>query len=1097
MSSIGMNGDTGHSRDDGNPGFGDAHHSSHDPFRIAPKGSAERLKEWRKLTFALNAARRFRYTLDFKKLEEQEKLKRDPASRLRAGTNVIRAVERFKQAGRGAEQDDEAPAGFGVGPKTLVNLLQDRKVTDLEKLGGIRGLAGKIGTNLEEGIKDDPEEIQKRKDAYGSNTYPKKKPKGILHFVWEACQDTTLIILMVAAVVSLAAEMYSQGPKEGWYDGTAILVAVLLVIVTTAGSDYKQSLQFRNLNDEKENIKLPVIRGGERKQVSIWDLVVGDIIPLSIGGQVPGDGVMIEGHALTIDESTMTGESEPVKKDSKRPFLLSGCKVQDGQGIMLVTGVGINTEWGQVMASVSEDNGEETPLQVRLNGVATFIGKVGLSIAVLVFIILIIRFFAIDYKLPQNKSASAIIVKIVSIFSIAVTIVVVAVPEGLPLAVTLTLAYSMRKMMADKSLVRHLAACETMGSATTICSDKTGTLTTNKMTAVRAWVGDAENDAASSEGIPESLRQTVIHSICLNSTGTVAPAKEGAEPVVSGSPTESACLGWGLKLGMEFKQTKTDTTVLHVETFNSTKKRAGVVFKNDKGVVESHWKGAAEIILGLCTKYVNQRGEVQPLSSEKVDELKRVIEGMAAKSLRCIAFAYRPIEGSNVPTSEEESSEWHQPDDDLILMGIVGIKDPCRNGVREAVERCQKAGVQVRMVTGDNKFTAKAIAQECGILKEDGIVVEGPDFRTWDEDRLDRDLARLCVMARSSPTDKLKLVKALKARGNVVAVTGDGTNDAPALHEADIGLSMGIAGTEVAKESSDIIILDDNFTSVVKVVRWGRSVYSNIQKFIQFQLTVNVTALTINFVAACSTGEVPLTAVQLLWVNLIMDTLGALALATEPPTDDLMDRTPVGRSEPLITNIMWRNIFAQALFQIVVLLTLNFAGNKILGIENEPNHERLRTTIIFNAFVFCQVFNEINARRPTTLNIFQGIHKNYLFISIIVIEVILQFIIVQFLNRFAQTVKLEAKWWGLCIAIGFISWPVAAIFKFVPVPKKQFQTSRKLKKTRTVGNKQANPELPEGEVVASNRGENIENADKRAPDNLEIQGDKTPVARVV
>ncbi|KAG0628831.1 hypothetical protein M758_1G055700 [Ceratodon purpureus] len=1041
MSSIGMNGDTGHSRDDGNAGFGDAHHNSHDPFRIAPKGSAERLKEWRKLTFALNAARRFRYTLDFKKLEEQEKLKRDPASRLRAGTNVIRrplrgfvqAVERIQQAERGAEQDIEAPAGPGISLETLVDLLRDRKVAKLEKLGGVRGLAGKIGTSLDEGIKDDPEEIQERKDAYGSNTYPKKKPKGILHFIWGACQNTTLIILMVAAVVSLAPEMYSEGPKEGWYGGTAILVAVLLVIVTTAGSDYEQSLQFRNLNDEKDNIKLPVIRGGERKQVSIWDLVVGDVIPLSIGGQVPADGVMIEGHALTIDESTMTGESEPVKKDSKRPFLLSGCKVQGGQGTMLVTGVGINTEWGQVMASVSEDNGEENPLQVRLNGVATLIAKVGLSIAALVFIILIIRFFAIDFKEPENKSASAIIDNIVAIFSIAVTLVVVAVPEGLPLAVTLTLAYSMRKMMADKSLVRHLAACETMGSATTICSDKTGTLTTNKMTAVRAWIGDAENDAASSEGIPESLRQTVIHSICLNSTGTVAPAKEGAEPVVSGSPTESACLGWGLKLGMDFKQTKNDTTVLHVETFNSNKKRAGVVFKNDKGVVESHWKGGAEIILGLCTKYVNQRGEVQSLSPAKVDELNKVIEGMAVMSLRCIAFAYRPIEESIVPTSEEESSEWHQPDDNLILMGIVGIKDPCRYGVPEAVKRCQKAGVQVRMVTGDNKFTAKAIAQACGILKEDGIVVEGPDFRTWDEDRLDRDLPRLNVMARSSPTDKLKLVKALKARGNVVAVTGDGTNDAPALHEADIGLSMGIAGTEVAKESSDIIILDDNFTSVVKVVRWGRSVYSNIQKFIQFQLTINVTALTINFVAACSTGEVPLTVVQLLWVNLIMDTLGALALATERPTDDLMDRNPVRRSEPLITNIMWLNIFAQAVFQIVVLLVLNFAGNRILDIENEPDMDRLRTTIIFNAFVFCQVFNEFNARRPSTLNIFQGIHKNYFFISIIVIEVILQFIIVQFLNGFAQTVKLEAKWWGLCIGIGFISWPVAAFIKFVRV----------------------------------------------------------------
>ncbi|KAG0598154.1 hypothetical protein M758_12G050700 [Ceratodon purpureus] len=1098
------------------------------PFEIQPKGPVDRLKEWRKVTFTVNAARRFRYTLDIKKFEEQQRLKKDPASRLRAGTHVIRAVERFKQAGRGAEQD-EPPGGFGVGPKKLVHLLQDRKLSDLEKLGKVQGLAGKLGVDLEEGVKDGPEEIQKRKEAYGANTYPKKKAKGIWHFVWEACQDTTLIILMVAAVVSLGTEMWSQGVKEGWYDGTAILAAVFIVIVTTAGSDYKQSLQFRNLNAEKENIILSVIRGGERKKISIWDIVVGDVIPLSIGDQVPADGIFMEGHSLLIDESTMTGESEPVRKDSKRPFLMSGCKVIDGQGIMLVTGVGINTEWGQVMASVSEDNGEETPLQVRLNGVATFIGKVGLTVAVLVFVILFIRFFAIDYKKPQYKKPSKIIVQIVEMFSIAVTIVVVAVPEGLPLAVTLTLAYSMRKMMADKSLVRHLAACETMGSATTICSDKTGTLTTNKMTVVRAWLGNAENDAVDSdEFIPHNLHQTIIRSICLNSTGTVAAAKGDAEPVISGSPTETACLGWGLKLGMDFKQLRHATRILHVETFNSTKKRAGVVFKNDEGIVEAHWKGAAEIILGLCTKFVDEHGEPQEMSPEKRTELENVIGGMAAKSLRCIAFAYRPIEGSNVPTNEEESSEWKQPEDNLILLGICGIKDPCRNGVREAVERCQHAGVKVRMVTGDNVITARAIAQECGILKDDGLVVEGPDFRTWDDARLDRDLEKLVVMARSSPTDKLKLVKSLKQRGNVVAVTGDGTNDAPALHEADIGLSMGISGTEVAKESSDIIILDDNFTSVVKVVRWGRSVYSNIQKFIQFQLTVNVTALTINFISSISTGKVPLTAVQLLWVNLIMDTLGALALATEPPTDDLMDLKPVGRTEPLITNIMWRNILAQAIFQIVVLLTLDFAGNSILKLspndgptdksllkdDDEPR-DVLRTTIIFNAFVFCQVFNEINARRPTTFNIFQGIHKNYLFISIIVVEVILQFVIVQFLNRFARTTKLEAKYWGLCIVIGFISWPVGFLVKFLPVPKKQFQPRLNLccglwgkkKKSKAKDSLDATESIPkESEqtndpiaVTSNHHGGNISDADnRRLPSNGEIHdGEKTHVVSAV
>ncbi|CAM6053706.1 unnamed protein product [Sphagnum tenellum] len=977
--------------------------------------SVERLRKWRQATLTVNATRRFRYTSDLRKLEERNKFPSSPKVRLRASTY--------------------RPEGFGVGPNTLVHLLQARKYEDLHKLGGVKGVAKALNTNLEEGVEDSPEELQKRKDAYGDNTYPRKRPKGFLTFLWEACQDTTLIILMVAAVVSLAVSMPTDGPKNGWYDGTAIGVAVVLVICVTAISDYRQSLQFRGLNDEKENIQLWVVRGREQKTVSIFDLVVGDIVPLSIGGQVPADGLLVQGYSLSINESAMTGESEPVKKDSNQPFLLSGCKVEDGQGTMLVTGVGTHTEWGQVMAAISHDNGEETPLQVRLNGVATFIGKVGLSVAILVFIIQFIRYFVLEFK-NEKGHAGKVVSSVLNIFTIAVAIVVVAVPEGLPLAVTLTLAYSMRKMMADKSLVRHLAACETMGSATTICSDKTGTLTTNKMTVTNAWLAGLTMEAFETTKLYPEVCRKFLQGICLNSTGSVSYPKDGKEPVVSGSPTESAVLTWGLQLGMNYNQIKHEATILHVETFNSTKKRAAVVFETKDGDVHVHWKGAAEIILGLCSKWMDSEKLVH-MTPEKEDELRRTIEGMAALKLRCIAFAHRVVKKSEIPIGEEALANWQTPENDLILLGIAGIKDPCRPGVFEAVQTCIKAGIKVRMVTGDNLLTARAIAVECGILDEDGLAVEGEEFRKWDDAKIEKDLEKLSVMARSSPTDKLRLVQKLKAKKNVVGVTGDGTNDAPALHEADIGLSMGIAGTEVAKESSDIIILDDDFTSVVKVVRWGRAVYANIQKFIQFQLTVNIVALIINFVAACTSAEVPLTAVQLLWVNLIMDTLGALALATEPPTDDLMLKKPVGRVEPLITNVMWRNIFIQAIYQVIILLVLNYSGIKILKLSGTPDQQMLmKNTIIFNAFVFCQLFNEINARRPEKLNVFEGIHKNYLFISIIVITVALQFVIVEFLNKFAQTTKLPLKWWIFCILIGIVSWPLAFAAKFIPLPEK-------------------------------------------------------------
>ncbi|URD91695.1 calcium-transporting ATPase 9, plasma membrane-type-like, partial [Musa troglodytarum] len=606
-------------------------------------------------------------------------------------------------------------------------------------------------------------------------------------------------------------------------------------------SDYRQSLQFQNLNEEKRNIQLEVTRGSRRIKVSIFDLVVGDVVPLKIGDQVPADGVLITGHSLAIDESSMTGESKIVHKDKKDPFFMSGCKVADGYGTMLVTAVGINTEWGLLMASISEDAGEETPLQVRLNGVATFIGIVGLTVAAAVLV-------------GQTGTKTAINGAI-KILTVAVIIVVVVVPEGLPLAVTLTLAYSMRKMMADKALVRRLSACETMGSATTICSDKTGTLTLNQMTVVEAYVGGRKiNPPDNAELLSSTASSLLIEGIAQNTTGCVFKAETGAFEV-TGSPTEKAILSWGVKLGMTFDDARSESSIIHVFPFNSYKKRGGVAVHQAGDDIHVHWKGAAEIVLASCTSWLDANGSKQPLTANKVTGFKKLIEDMAADSLRCVAFAYRFYDLERA------------------------LADPCRPGVKEAVDLCTHAGVKVRMVTGDNLQTAKAIALECGILEDanarEPTTIEGKTFRTKTDAERDAIAEKITVMGRSSPSDKLLLVQASRRRGHVVAVTGDGTNDAPALHEADIGLSMGIQGTEVAKESSDIIILDDNFASVVKVVRWGRSVYANIQKFIQFQLTVNAAALIINVIAAVSSGNVPLNAIQLLWVNLIMDTLGA------------------------------------------------------------------------------------------------------------------------------------------------------------------------------------------------------------------------------
>ncbi|XP_065006133.1 calcium-transporting ATPase 5, plasma membrane-type-like isoform X3 [Musa acuminata AAA Group] len=976
-------------------------------FDIPPKNApVARLRRWRKAALVLNASRRFRYTLDLKKREEKEQLRR----KIRLHAQVIRAALLFKDGGvkgtPGAPGGSALPnGGFGIGEEQLTTMMRDHNFSAIEEGGGVKGLANLLKTDLDRGISGVDMEVLCRRKIFGANTYPRKKGRSFWVFLWESWQDLTLVILMIAAVLSLVLGIKTEGIKEGWYDGGSIAFAVILVVIVTAVSDYRQSLQFQNLNEEKQNIHMEVIRSGRRIKVSIFDIVVGDVVPLKIGDQVPADGILITGHSLAIDESSMTGESKIVHKDQKAPFLMSGCKVADGYGNMLVTAVGINTEWGLLMSSISEDTGEETPLQVRLNGVATFIGIAGLTVAAAVLLVLLARYFTGHTKNPNGSvqfakgqtNVKAAVNGAIKIFTVAVTIVVVAVPEGLPLAVTLTLAYSMRKMMADKALVRRLSACETMGSATTICSDKTGTLTLNQ---------------------------------------------DGGVIEVTGSPTEKAILLWGLKLGMKFDNERSKTSILHVFPFNSEKKRGGVAVYQAGSEVHVHWKGAAEIVLASCTSWLDTDGSKKPMTSE-ADTFKKYIDNMAEVSLRCVAFAYRSFELEKVP-DEEQRENWLLPEDDLILVAIVGIKDPCRPGVKEAVDLCTHAGVKVLMVTGDNLQTAKAIALECGILTDanasEPTLIEGRTFRMKTDAERNAIVEQITVMGRSSPSDKLLLVQALKRRDHVVAVTGDGTNDAPALHEADIGLSMGIQGTEVAKESSDIIILDDNFTSVVKVVRWGRSVYANIQKFIQFQLTVNVAALIINVVAAVSSGDVPLNAVQLLWVNLIMDTLGALALATEPPTDHLMDRPPVGRREPLITNIMWRNLTIQALYQVTVLLVLNFGGRSILHLRNDSraHADKVKNTFIFNTFVLCQIFNEFNARKPDELNIFSGVIRNRLFIGIVGITTLLQVLIIEFLGKFTSTVRLNWKLWLVSIAIAFISWPLALLGKLLPVPKTPF-----------------------------------------------------------
>ncbi|XP_030475584.1 calcium-transporting ATPase 12, plasma membrane-type [Syzygium oleosum] len=926
----------------------------------------------------------------------------------------------------------------------LIELVKEKDLVTLCQLGRAEGIAASLDTEKERGISGDNYSVAMRRDMFGSNTYQKPPPKGLLHFVTDAFRDTTILILLVCAGLSLGFGMKEHGPKEGWYEGGSIFVAVFLVIVVSAFSNFRQETQFDKLSKISNNIKVNVVRDARPQQISIFDVVVGDVVLLKIGDQIPADGLFLDGHSFQVDESSMTGESEHVEIDPDRnPFLFSGSKVVDGYARMLVVSVGMNTAWGEMMSSISGDSNERTPLQARLDKLTSSIGKVGLAVAFLVLVVMLIRYFTGNTKDESGikeyngskTSTDDILNAVVQIVAAAVTIVVVAIPEGLPLAVTLTLAYSMKRMMADQAMVRKLSACETMGSATIICTDKTGTLTLNQMKVTQFWLGEESIIEDYYYKIAPNVVKLFHQAVGLNTTGSVFIPSSGAEPEISGSPTEKAILSWAFSaLNMQMQEIKKKYTILNVETFNSEKKRSAVLI-NEKGndAMYVHWKGAAEMILAMCSTYYHIDGIIKCMDDAAKSNFEKIIQGMAASSLRCIAFAYKKV----IDQYAEKDKRMLQ-EDGLTLLGIVGIKDPCRPGVKKAVETCQLAGVTIKMITGDNAFTAKAIATECGILGpdtgNDGIeVVEGSVFRNYTHEERMQKVDQIRVMARSSPFDKLLMVQCLKQKGHVVAVTGDGTNDAPALKEADIGLSMGIQGTEVAKESSDIVILDDNFTSVATVLRWGRCVYNNIQKFIQFQLTVNVAALVINFIAAVSAGEVPLTAVQLLWVNLIMDTLGALALATERPSDELMEKSPVGRTEPLITNVMWRNLLAQAFYQIAVLLTLQFRGESIFNVSAGVND-----TLIFNTFVLCQIFNEFNSRSLEKQNVFKGIHRNHLFLAIIGITIVLQVIMVEFLKKFADTERLNGGQWAACILLAAASWPIGWLVKLVPVSSKPF-----------------------------------------------------------
>ncbi|XP_033029989.1 plasma membrane calcium-transporting ATPase 3 isoform X1 [Lacerta agilis] len=1021
--------------------------------------------------------------------------------------------------------------GFGCTLAELRSLMELRGAEAIQKVQetytDVNGLCRRLKTSPTEGLSDNTADLEKRRQIYGQNFIPPKKPKTFLQLVWEALQDVTLIILEIAAIISLGLSFYAppgeeseacgnvaasaedEGESEaGWIEGAAILLSVICVVLVTAFNDWSKEKQFRGLQSRiEQEQKFAVIRNGQQVQIPVAELVAGDIAQIKYGDLLPADGVLIQGNDLKIDESSLTGESDHVRKSvEKDPMLLSGTHVMEGSGRMVVTAVGVNSQTGIIFTLLGAGGEEEekkdkkgkqqdgavennqnkakkqdgavamemqplksaeggemeerekkkasvpkkekSVLQGKLTKLAVQIGKAGLVMSAITVIILVLYFvietFVIDGKTWLAECTPVYVQYFVKFFIIGVTVLVVAVPEGLPLAVTISLAYSVKKMMKDNNLVRHLDACETMGNATAICSDKTGTLTTNRMTVVQSYMGDThyKETPDPSNLTPKNL-DLLVHAIAINSAYTskiLPPEKEGGLPRQVGNKTECSLLGFVLDLRRDYlpvREQIPEEKLYKVYTFNSVRKSMSTVICMPDGGYRLFSKGASEIVLKKCTNILNNNGELRTFRPRDRDEMvKKVIEPMACDGLRTICIAYRDFPAGKEP-------EWDSENDiviDLTCIAVVGIEDPVRPEVPDAIRKCQRAGITVRMVTGDNINTARAIAAKCGILQpgEDFLCLEGKEFNRRirnekgeiEQERLDKIWPKLRVLARSSPTDKHTLVKGIidstiGEQRQVVAVTGDGTNDGPALKKADVGFAMGIAGTDVAKEASDIILTDDNFSSIVKAVMWGRNVYDSISKFLQFQLTVNVVAVIVAFTGACITQDSPLKAVQMLWVNLIMDTFASLALATEPPTEALLLRKPYGRNKPLISRTMMKNILGHAVYQLIIIFTLLFVGEVFFDIDsgrNAPLHSppSEHYTIIFNTFVLMQLFNEINARKiHGERNVFDGIFGNPIFCSIVLGTFGIQIVIVQFGGKPFSCSPLNAQQWLWCLFVGF------------------------------------------------------------------------------
>lgn len=870
------------------------------------------------------------------------------------------------------------------------------------------------------------EQVRKSRSEHGANLLTPPKRPSLWKLYLEKFEDPVVRVLLVAALFSLIISIV----ENEYAETIGIIVAILLATGIGFFFEYDAGRKFDLLNAVNEDTLVKVVRSGRVQEIPRKDIVVGDIVVLETGEEVPADGELLEAISLQVNESNLTGEPVVAKTIVETDFddeatyasncILRGTTIVDGHGIMRVEAVGDATEIGKVARQSSEQNIEPTPLNIQLTRLANLIGRMGFSVAGLAFLIFFVKDVVVIYDFSSFHTFRDWLPALqatLQYFMMAVTLIVVAVPEGLPMSVTLSLALNMRRMLSTNNLVRKMHACETMGAITVICTDKTGTLTQNLMQVHEADFYGLKNGGKLGG---DDLGKLVMEGISANSTAFLEEGMPGEKPRGVGNPTEVALLLWLNERGSDYLALREEATVIDQLTFSTERKFMATLVQSPlMGKKVLYVKGAPEIVLGKCKDVL--------LDGKRMDteEYRPTVEaqllGYQNMAMRTLGFAFRIIDekeelkirnemrGNDTTGDSHLSILNYQLVEDLSFLGVVAISDPVRPDVPAAVEKCRSAGIDVKIVTGDTPGTATEIARQIGLWQPEDTEhnrITGAAFAELTDEEALNCVMDLKIMSRARPTDKKRLVQLLQQKGAVVAVTGDGTNDAPALNHAQVGLSMG-TGTSVAKEASDITLLDDSFNSISTAVMWGRSLYKNIQRFIVFQLTINFVALFIVLLGALVGTELPLTVTQMLWVNLIMDTFAALALASIPPSESVMKEKPRKSTDFIITKSMKSYILGMGFVFLAVLMGMLVWFNHEAG-----GMTARRLTIFFTFFVMLQFWNLFNARVfGTTDSAFKGISKSYGMELIILAILGGQILIVQFGGAVFRTVPLDLSTW--------------------------------------------------------------------------------------